>query len=419
MALAQYSELFWFPSGALASSVVARVFEHDTNTFATLWADAGGTVPLANPLSTSGAGRLEFWVEEGEYWVHIDSEAFEIAVGASTEGATLADITAAVSAHNADTDDVHGIPSTAALETQAGATTKVTNHTAASDPHGDRAAAAADATSKVSAHTAASDPHADRAYADGKFALQLDLTTLNGTVNNLSTAVSTLDGFLNDCLTRVAAIEGGTAYLAGGHYTAPVELVNVTDPGVNPAAGVYVFSEGGVLKTRSPSGTVVSLLPASGSDIRTARVRITNDDLSGLPAAAGWAVVQTSAGTQLKCSIAASAGDRIRVSGSCMYIGSHFLDWVLLDSGGAISLYATSESATPPSEGNPSMYPSRTYGSLNNPELFTVAAGHINAGLVTVALAHQGLGTGVGNIVYAHPTYPWRLRLENIGPEPS
>lgn len=414
MALAQYSKLFWFPSGQLAASIPAQVFEHETNTFATLWADAGGTVPLANPLSTSAAGRLEFWVEEGEYWVHIDSESFEIAVGAATESATLADITAAVSAHNADTTDVHGITSTAALETQTGAQTKANAAQAAATT-----AAATDATSKVAAHAGASDPHADRAYADGKFATQLNLTALNGTVNDLATTVTAIDGYLNDALTRVSAIEQGTAFLAGGHYTEPVEMVDSDQPVSNPAAGVYVFSEGGVLKTLSPSGDVVSLLPASGSQERTARVRITDDNLSGLPAAASWAVVQTSAGTQLKCSIAAIAGDRIRVCGNCMYIGAHYLDWVLLDSVGVIAEYATSESSTPPAEGSPTMYPSRTYGTLNNPEMFIVGAGHISAGLVTVALAHQGAGTGGGNAVYAHPTYPFRLRLENIGPEPA
>ena len=92
MALAQYSELFWFPSGDLATSVTARVFLHSTNTLATLYADAAGTVPLANPASTSGTGRLEFWVEEGRYWVHIDSEAFDIAVGAAAQPATQQDI---------------------------------------------------------------------------------------------------------------------------------------------------------------------------------------------------------------------------------------------------------------------------------------------------------------------------------------
>lgn len=57
----------------------------------------------------------------------------------------------------------------------------------------------------LQAHTAAADPHGDRAYADNKFATQLDLTSLSGTVNNLSTsrlAVSggTMTGALNAML---------------------------------------------------------------------------------------------------------------------------------------------------------------------------------------------------------------------------
>lgn len=156
-----------------------------------------------------------------------------------------------------------------------------------------------------------------------------------------------------------------------------------------------------------------------GTSIRTASVRITDDSLAGLPAAASWTIVQTSAGTQLKASIAASAGDRIRVCGNFMFVGAHFLDWVILDNAGAIALYATTGTITAPIEGNPTMYPSRSFGPLASPDMFTVASGHINTGLITVALAHQGASTGSSNIVYAHGTYPWRLRLENIGAEPS
>lgn len=153
-----------------------------------------------------------------------------------------------------------------------------------------------------------------------------------------------------------------------------------------------------------------------GVSIRTASVRITDDDLSGLPVAASWVVAVTKPGTPLKCSIAATAGDRIRVCGNFMRAGSHFLDWVLLDSAGAISLYASTGTGTAPTEGSPVLYPSLSFSYATGDELFTVASGHLNAGVATVALAHQGTGSGV---VYAHTTYPWRLRLENIGPEPS
>ena len=154
--------------------------------------------------------------------------------------------------------------------------------------------------------------------------------------------------------------------------------------------------------------------------VRTASVRITNDNLAGLPAAATFAIVQTSAGTKLQCSIAASAGDRIRVVGRYMRKGSHFLDWVLLDNTGAIAIYATTESSSPPGEGDPALYPSLSFSYETGPPMFTVGAGHIDGtGKVTVALVHQGADGGNANIVYAHTTYPFRLRLENIGPEPA
>lgn len=67
---------------------------------------------------------------------------------------------AALALHEADTTAVHGITDTAGLETSVGAAAKVTAHTGAADPHGDRAFT----TAAVSTHAGAADPHADRAF---------------------------------------------------------------------------------------------------------------------------------------------------------------------------------------------------------------------------------------------------------------
>lgn len=156
--------------------------------------------------------------------------------------------------------------------------------------------------------------------------------------------------------------------------------------------------------------------PGGGSTIRTSAVRITDDNLSGLPVATSWEIVVTSGGTALQCSIPAAVDDRILVYGNFMYNGSHYLDWGLLATDGSIAIYDTSGTSTPSGEGNPTQYPSTSFSKYTTPPMFTVGSGNLNAGLATVALAHQGSAAG---IVYAHTLYPWRLRLHNIGPEPA
>lgn len=155
----------------------------------------------------------------------------------------------------------------------------------------------------------------------------------------------------------------------------------------------------------------------SSSSIRSASIRITDGTISDLPSAPSWAIAQTSVGTQLKCSITAAAGDRIRCLGLFMYDGAHFMDYNLLTGAGALGTYAASGTTSPLAEGNPTLYPSGAFAKYTSAEFFTAGAEHIDGtGKVTVALAHQGTNPGK---VYAHTLYPWRLRLENIGPEPA
>lgn len=220
---------------------------------------------------------------------------------------------------------------------------------------------------------------------------------------------------------QASAAGTASSYSRGDHThgtPAVPRLDQVGAPVADVAMGGHKLTGLGDGVASSDAATVGQLSAAGGgSSVRTASVRITDDNLSGLLSASAWAVVLTSGGTPLQCSIAAAAGDRIRVCGLFMRNGSHYLDWVLLDSGGAIAEYATTGTGTAPTEGNPIMYPSLSFSYVTGADWFVVGSGNIDGtGKITVALAHQGTGSGV---VYAHPTYPWRLRLENLGPEPS
>jgi hypothetical protein len=81
MAIAEYTDKFWYPSGVLASGVEVRVFPLTSNILAPLFADLAGTIPLANPVVTDAGGSVTFFVEAGEYWLHADSEAFRTNIG--------------------------------------------------------------------------------------------------------------------------------------------------------------------------------------------------------------------------------------------------------------------------------------------------------------------------------------------------
>lgn len=151
--------------------------------------------------------------------------------GSTAEAQAYTD--SAVATHTADTTSVHGIADTAALETTTGAAAKVTAHSGAADPHG------------------------DRAWADSKFATSTDLGTTNATVTDL-------DGFVQDCLTRVAAIEGGTAWLSGLNVDGNAQIAD-GDLTVKDVAKGYRFRRGGSALDLEATGADLLLSNWSGT----------------------------------------------------------------------------------------------------------------------------------------------------------
>lgn len=80
MALAPYSEMYWHVDESLAVNARYDVFPRFTNVHAPLFSDQAGTLPLPNPGVTNGAGFITFFVENGDYWVHINGQAFYVII---------------------------------------------------------------------------------------------------------------------------------------------------------------------------------------------------------------------------------------------------------------------------------------------------------------------------------------------------
>lgn len=299
-----------------------------------------------------------------------------------------------------------------------------------------QSAAAADATNKVNAEAT----RADGAYlAKGNNLSDLPDKAAARSSLQLGTAAQAASGSF-DAAGLAAAAQSAAAADATAKVAAEVTRANAAYDAAG-AAGTASAAALVAAKAYADTGDGTTLQAAkdytdghAGGGGAAApplmrSKRFVSDNNSGLPAAASWTVVVTSGtGTlpaePIQVSIPAVAGNRIRVVGGGMYTGSHFLDWVMLDSAGAINQYAvqlgSDHLTTPGTEGNPGFYPGLSFSKIPSEPIFTVGAEHISGGQVTIGLAHQGTGTGGDNKVFAyedlgtHITYAFALRLENI-----
>lgn len=157
------------------------------------------------------------------------------------------------------------------------------------------------------------------------------------------------------------------------------------------------------VKWATPSG--------GGSSITVAHGYVTSGDVT--PQAAASFTPLTGGPT---FSIAAVAGDRVEFEWSALKQPTSGLFWdVCVLVGGSAVRFASSGSATPSIEGDPSLYPDvasfRPHGNLGM--ILTCASGDLSGGDVTFGIAVIAPG-GAGKL-FASTNYPLRYRIVNYG----
>lgn len=196
-------------------------------------------------------------------------------------------------------------------------TSAVSAHSAASDPHGDRAAA----TSALNAHVAAADPHGVKAYADGKF-LPLAGGTMNGGLTSArSTATDTAFAFglSTDTFDRARILASGRWELGSGTAARDTQWYRQAAAKWGTDSDVAIMTAGKGLQVRegtnAKSGTVTlvggTATVANTSVTATSRIQLTSQADGGTP---GWLRVSArTAGTSFTIT-SSSASDTSTVA---------------------------------------------------------------------------------------------------------
>lgn len=151
---------------------------------------------------------------------------------------------------------------------------------------------------------------------------------------------------------------------------------------------------------------------AASSGLVRRRVRVAQRVVSGdvaLPNTAG--VWQPLAGFSLP--IPAVAGDDVELDFSAMRTQTSGA-WVDIGIvvGGSIVWFATTDSATPPFEGDTGWYPVAGFALHSGDASLIVGASHLSGGNVTFVVAVRAAGAGS---LFASANYPFRWKAVNHG----
>ena len=272
MALAEYSDLFWYPSGALAPGILVRIFPHDSNVLAPLFTDATGTVPLPNPLTTSPTATISFWAESGLYWMHADSESFEIGVGLTPDDPdAIEELQAAVLQLQGEMNAVEGEVDTLQTDMNTAEADIDTLQSGLATANGEINALQADMTTAQADINAL---QADVGAVEGDItALETAMTTAQGEINTLQGEMTTAQSDINTLQADVTAVEGDVTTLQGEMTTAQSDI-NTLQADVTAVEGDVTALQGDMTTAQGDITGLQGDMTAAEADIAAAQADI-------------------------------------------------------------------------------------------------------------------------------------------------